>query len=107
MATRLLTIAEPGGARAAPFGPAPHGWPGLRLGFRPFYLAAALFAVVAMALWPAVFLGRVRPASGLAPTLWHAHEMIFGASPDAGRTRPRNTAGHSAIATTANSAAAR
>jgi uncharacterized protein involved in response to NO len=38
-----------------------------------------LFAVAAMALWPAVFLGRVRPASGLAPVLWHAHEMIFGA----------------------------
>lgn len=79
MAARLLTIAEPGGAHAAVAGPAPHGWPGLRLGFRPFYLAAALFAVVAMALWPAVFLGRVRPVSGLAPTLWHAHEMIFGA----------------------------
>ncbi len=78
MTTRLLTIAEPGGRRAAPFGPVPRGWPGLRLGFRPFYLAAALFAVAAMALWPAVFLGRVRPASGLAPVLWHAHEMIFG-----------------------------
>jgi len=79
MATRLLTIAEPGGPRGAPVGPAPSGWPGLRLGFRPFYLAATLFAVAAMALWPAVFLGRVRPASGLAPVLWHAHEMIFGA----------------------------
>jgi uncharacterized protein involved in response to NO len=50
----------------------------LRLGFRPFYLAAALAAVAAMALWPAVFLGRVRPASGLAPVAWHAHEMLFG-----------------------------
>lgn len=80
MATRLLIIAEPeGGARAALLGPPPRGWPGLRLGFRPFYLAAALFAVAAMALWPAVFLGRLRPASGLAATAWHAHEMIFGA----------------------------
>jgi uncharacterized protein involved in response to NO len=79
VATRLLTIAEPGGARIAPAGPAPHGWPGLRLGLRPFYLAASLYAIVAMALWPAVLLGRVRPVSGLAPTLWHAHEMIFGA----------------------------
>jgi len=76
--TRLLTISEPGGRRAGPAGPAPYGWPGLRLGFRPFYLAAALFAVAAMALWPAIFLGRLRPASALAPTLWHAHEMIFG-----------------------------
>jgi len=80
MATRLLTIAEPqGGARAALPGPAPHGWPGLRLGFRPFYLAAALLAVAAMALWPAVFLGRLRPVGGLGATPWHAHEMIFGA----------------------------
>ena len=73
----LLTIAEPVSPRPVP-GPAPRGWPGLRLGFRPFYLAAALAAVAGMAWWPAVFMGRVRPASGLAPTLWHAHEMIFG-----------------------------
>src|SRR3569832_1518046 len=77
MTTRLLPIAEPGVRRAAPFGPVPHGWPGLRLGFRPFYLAAASFAVAAMALWPAVFLGGVRPATGFAPVLWQAHEMLF------------------------------
>jgi uncharacterized protein involved in response to NO len=74
----LMMIAEPMSIRPAPPGPPPRGWPALRLGFRPFYLAAALAAVAAMALWPAVFMGRVRPASGLAPTLWHAHEMIFG-----------------------------
>ena len=74
----LMTIAEPVPLAPATSGPPPRGWPGLRLGFRPFYLAAALAAVAAMALWPAVFMGRVRPVSGLAPTLWHAHEMIFG-----------------------------
>jgi len=74
----LMMIAEPVSPRPVPGGPAPRGWPGLRLGFRPFYLAAALAAVAAMALWPAVFMGRLRPVSGLAPTLWHAHEMIFG-----------------------------
>jgi uncharacterized protein involved in response to NO len=52
--------------------------PFLRLGFRPFYFGAALFAVVAMSLWYAVFLGQLAPASGLAPVLWHAHEMLFG-----------------------------
>ncbi len=74
----LMTIAEPVSLGPASSGPPSRGWPGLRLGFRPFYLAAALAAVAAMALWPAVFMGRVRPLSGLAPTLWHAHEMIFG-----------------------------
>lgn len=78
MASRLLTIAEPVALGRGAGGPAPQGWPVLRLGFRPFYLAAALAAVGAMALWPAVFMGRMRPASGLAPTLWHAHEMLFG-----------------------------
>jgi uncharacterized protein involved in response to NO len=73
----LLTISEPSGGPGR-VGPAPYGLPFLRLGFRPFYLSAALAAVALMALWPAVFLGQLRPASGLAPTLWHAHEMIFG-----------------------------
>jgi uncharacterized protein involved in response to NO len=77
MSTLLLKIEEPSPLRR-PIGPAPAGLPFLRLGFRPFYLGAALAAVVLMALWPAIFLGHLRPASGLAPTLWHAHEMIFG-----------------------------
>ncbi len=54
------------------------GLPFLRLGFRPFYVGAALFAIVVMGLWYAIFLGRLAPASGLAPVLWHAHEMLFG-----------------------------
>ena len=77
MSTILLTISEPG-SRSGALGPSPRGLPLLRLGFRPFYLAAALAAVALMALWPAVLLGHVRPASGLAPSLWHAHEMVFG-----------------------------
>ena len=58
--------------------PAPEGLPLLRLGFRPFYVGAALFAVVAMVLWYPIFLGQMTPASGVAPVLWHAHEMLFG-----------------------------
>lgn len=54
------------------------GLPFLRLGFRPFYFGAALFAVLVMAAWYGVFLGQLAPASGLAPVLWHAHEMLFG-----------------------------
>lgn len=52
--------------------------PLLRLGFRPFYLLAATAGVVLMPLWLLVFTGQLRPASGLAPALWHGHEMLFG-----------------------------
>lgn len=54
------------------------GWPLLRLGFRPFYLLAALAGVLLMPLWWLVFTGRLQPAGGLAPSLWHGHELLFG-----------------------------
>jgi uncharacterized protein involved in response to NO len=59
-------------------GPVSGGLPFLRMGFRPFYFGAALFAVAAMVLWQPVFFGQLAPASGLAPVLWHGHEMLFG-----------------------------
>jgi uncharacterized protein involved in response to NO len=55
-----------------------HGWPALRLGFRPFYLCAAVFGALAVPLWVAAFLGWVRFTPASAPLLWHAHEMLFG-----------------------------
>jgi uncharacterized protein involved in response to NO len=58
--------------------PPPAGWPLLRLGFRPFYLGAALFALAAMPLWIALSLGQVTLALTVSPVLWHAHEMLFG-----------------------------
>ena len=54
------------------------GWPVLRLGFRPFYLGAAAFAMLAVPLWIAVLLGAVTPRLSVSPLLWHAHEMLFG-----------------------------
>jgi uncharacterized protein involved in response to NO len=57
---------------------APRGWPLFRLGFRPFYLGAAAFAMLAVPLWIAVLLGWVPLNLGVAPVLWHAHEMLFG-----------------------------
>jgi uncharacterized protein involved in response to NO len=46
------------------------------LGFRPFYLLAALFAALAVPLWVAVLAGLLNlPMPGL---WWHAHEMLFG-----------------------------
>ncbi len=54
------------------------GWPLLRLGFRPFYLGAALFAALAVPLWLALYLGQVSLHLSVPPLLWHAHEMLFG-----------------------------
>jgi uncharacterized protein involved in response to NO len=54
------------------------GWPVLRLGFRPFYLAAALFACLAVPFWIAFLRGGVSLGSELPPLLWHAHEMLYG-----------------------------
>jgi uncharacterized protein involved in response to NO len=46
------------------------------LGFRPFYLVAAAFAIFAIPLWVLNLHGRVPvPMPGI---WWHAHEMIFG-----------------------------
>ncbi|MEO8057252.1 MAG: NnrS family protein [Burkholderiales bacterium] len=56
----------------------PCGWPVLRLGFRPFYIAAAGFAVLAVPLWLALFLGWLSLDLHVATLLWHAHEMLFG-----------------------------
>lgn len=55
-----------------------HGMPLLRLGFRPFYLGAATYAVVAIPAWLAIMLGWVEMSGTARPLLWHAHEMLFG-----------------------------
>ena len=47
------------------------------LGFRPFYLLAAIFGSLSIALWGAQAAGWLT-ASYLRGPLWHAHEMIFG-----------------------------
>ncbi len=53
--------------------------PVLSLGFRPFFLAAVVYAVFAMAVWFASYgLGLPATFNGLAPALWHAHEMVYG-----------------------------
>jgi uncharacterized protein involved in response to NO len=52
-------------------------------GFRIFFLATCLFAVLSMAVWEG-YLGILAAGDVLelptapAPHLWHAHEMIFG-----------------------------
>jgi len=47
-------------------------------GFRPFFLVAGLYAVIAIAGWVWIYAtGRV-PSAALPPLLWHGHEMLFG-----------------------------
>lgn len=53
-------------------------WPILALGFRPFFLLAAVFAAAAVPLWLLIYQGALDPVSHLPPTIWHAHEMMFG-----------------------------
>jgi len=50
----------------------------LERGFRPFFLAAGLWAVVALALWLATLTGMVTVPSAFDPVTWHAHALIFG-----------------------------
>ncbi|MDH4040722.1 MAG: NnrS family protein [Gammaproteobacteria bacterium] len=49
-----------------------------RLAFRFGFLAAAAFAVMAMGRWLLWILWPASWHSGLPPTWWHAHEMVFG-----------------------------
>lgn len=50
----------------------------LALGFRPFYLVAAAFAVVALPLWVASYRGLIPLGSYYPGVVWHTHEMLFG-----------------------------
>lgn len=61
-------------------GPAPvgKGVPVLAIGFRPFFLLAALSACLLVPSWLAVLLLGVRWAGALPALLWHPHEMLFG-----------------------------
>jgi uncharacterized protein involved in response to NO len=53
----------------------------LALGLRPFYLAAAIFAALAIPIWFAAYSGWLILDGGLPGVAWHAHEMLFGFAP--------------------------
>jgi len=53
------------------------GWAPFALGFRPFFLAAGIYAVLMMALWLLVLRGSLTTGA-LPPPVWHGHEMLFG-----------------------------
>lgn len=47
-------------------------------GFRPFFLLATLVAAAWVPLWLVQLAGGLDLGGYLAPTYWHAHEMVFG-----------------------------
>ena len=52
-----------------------------QIAFRPFFLAASLYAVLAVFLWLGVYaLNWPLAPAGMSIFAWHAHEMIFGYS---------------------------
>jgi uncharacterized protein involved in response to NO len=71
MATLLIQPREPVAT------PPPHRLALWDLGFRPFYLLAALFAALSVPLWALQFSGVIAQPWLRGP-LWHAHEMVFG-----------------------------
>lgn len=50
----------------------------LSAGFRPFFLAAALWSAIGVPLWLLLLEGSAALPSALPPSTWHAHEMVFG-----------------------------
>ncbi len=52
--------------------------PVLRGGFRPFFLGAGIWAVIAIAIWLWAFTVGVQQLGALDPLAWHRHEMLFG-----------------------------
>jgi uncharacterized protein involved in response to NO len=50
----------------------------LTYGFRPFFLSAALWAGLAMALWVPMLTGLIVLPTAFDPVSWHAHEFLFG-----------------------------
>ncbi len=63
-------------ATAIPTTRTPPTW--LAQGFRPFFLAAGLWAVAALALWTAMLMVPIALPSRFGPLDWHIHEMFFG-----------------------------
>lgn len=57
------------------------GPPILSYGFRPFFLAGALWAAIAVAIWLPMLSGRLALPTAFAPLDWHVHELVYGYVP--------------------------
>jgi len=67
----VLPLAEPTAPRIRRFAL-------FEAGFRVFFVLAPLYAACALAEWILVYLGVIAAPGAASPTLWHAHEMLFG-----------------------------
>lgn len=47
-------------------------------GFRPFFLGAAIWAALGIALWLPQYFGEMSLPTAFGPLDWHIHEMIYG-----------------------------
>ncbi|MDM8565223.1 NnrS family protein [Candidatus Halobeggiatoa sp. HSG11] len=70
MASVIIDIAPPKNVSKFSF---------LHLGFRPFFIGATSFAIIAMLLWMGIY-NFAWDIQTYPPITWHAHEMIFGYS---------------------------
>jgi uncharacterized protein involved in response to NO len=52
--------------------------PLLTAGFRPFFLAAATWSALSLAVWLSLLGGGIGLPSRFDPLSWHIHEMLFG-----------------------------
>ena len=50
----------------------------LNLGFRPFFLGAAVFSIISVAFWMGIYVFQFPLVVGISYVQWHAHEMIYG-----------------------------
>ncbi len=64
--------------KPVPRGIARSGPPLLSYGFRPFFLVAGLFALLAMALWIGALMQGWEIGGDYGMVNWHGHEMLFG-----------------------------
>jgi uncharacterized protein involved in response to NO len=53
----------------------------LSYGFRPFFLAGALYACVGILIWLPLFFGDLQIPTNFSPVDWHVHEMLYGYLP--------------------------
>ncbi len=56
----------------------PAGWPVFAYGFRPFFLASGIYALLVVPAWLVMYRTGVAPLAEIPGQLWHAHEMLFG-----------------------------
>lgn len=76
MTTASATAAK--ARKPVPRGIARSGPAILSYGFRPFFLLAAVFALLDMVLWIGALMGQWSVGGSAGPIAWHAHEMLFG-----------------------------